>query len=185
MKVLHVIPSVARVRGGPSQAIFEMTKALKSKGVDVAIATTNDNGPSLLDGVPLNQEISYQDIPTRFFPRLSSPVSSFREYTFSFDLTKWLWSNIENYDAVHVHALFSYPSTAAMTIAEKKKVPYLVRPGGHLCKWALQQGYSKKQKYLKTIGLRNLNQSSGIHFMTAQEEKEARALTISASTFIP
>ena len=183
MKILHVIPSVASIRGGPSKAIFEMLTAIRSLGVDAMIATTNDNGSGLLD-VPLNQEIIYQEVPIRFFSRFSPPLASIREFTFSPELTKWLWFNIENYDLVHVHAIFSYPSTIAMTIAELKEIPYILRPGGHLCQWALQQSKARKKFYLEAIGLRNINKSSGIHFTTDQEQIEANKLNILAPSFV-
>ncbi|NEP55104.1 MAG: glycosyl transferase family 1, partial [Moorea sp. SIO3C2] len=52
MKILHVIPSVASVHGGPSKAVIEMVKAQWDSGIESEIATTNDNGQNLLD-VPL------------------------------------------------------------------------------------------------------------------------------------
>ena len=46
MKVLHVIPSVSPVHGGPSRAIVNMERALAKRGVDVTTVTTNDDGDS-------------------------------------------------------------------------------------------------------------------------------------------
>ena len=56
MKVLHVIPSIAEVRGGPTQVVLNLVQALRRQGVDAEIVTTNDNDSALLD-VPLNQRV--------------------------------------------------------------------------------------------------------------------------------
>lgn len=183
MKVLHVIPSVATIRGGPSQAIIEMVQELKKQELDVSIITTNDNGVSVLD-VPTNDWIIYHGVSIRFFPRFSPPISSIREFVFSSDLTCWLWKNIREYDFLHIHGVFSYPSTIAMTIAELLNVPYIVRPGGHLCNWALKQNSFKKNVYLKIIALHNINYSKGIHFTTNQELLEAQELKITIPKFV-
>ncbi|MGI0482231.1 glycosyltransferase [Geminocystis sp. CENA526] len=183
MKILHVIPSVATVRGGPSKAILEMVRALIEQNIDVKIVTTNDNGANLLD-VPLNQKINYQGIPIIFFSRFSPPINSIREFAFSRDLTTWLIKHIKDYDLIHVHAIFSYASTIAMSIARQQKIPYIVRPLGQLCTWSLTQKAQKKQVYFQLIEKANLEGSKLVHFTAKQEEKEAEKLNLKYQSFV-
>ncbi|MFG6095994.1 glycosyltransferase [Leptothoe sp. ISB3NOV94-8A] len=184
MKVLHVIPSVSSIRGGPSKAIFEMVASLKSnKSIEVEIATTNDDGPNLLN-VPLHTRTKYNGVNVWFFPRFSPNIPPVREFAFSFALTKWLWINIQNYDLVHVHAIFSYPPTIAMVIARKREVPYIVRPLGQLCEWSLAQSARRKKIYLNLVERRNLNNSQKVHLTSYQEQEEFNKLGLESTSFI-
>jgi len=183
MKVLHVIPSIAKVRGGTSQAVLDMVKALQITNVNAEIVTTNDDGDNLLD-VPLGKRIQYNHVPVWFFDRFSPNIKPIREYAFTGELTQWLWQNISQYELVHVHALFSYPSTIAMAIARWKNIPYIVTPHGLLCEWSLQQSTRKKQTYLKVIEKANLNGSQILHFTSEKEQQEVSLLGLHKPNFV-
>ncbi|MCB0192828.1 MAG: glycosyltransferase [Anaerolineae bacterium] len=183
MKILHVIPSIADIRGGTSRAVLDMVRALRQNNIEATIATTNDNGPTLLD-VPLNQWTDIEQVPVRFFSRFSPGVPAVREFAFSRSFTTWLEQHLTYYDLIHVHAIFSYTSTAAMRLARFKGHPYLVSPHGMLTGWSLQQGGRKKQLYLKLAERANLNQAQALHFTASLEQQEAAVLNLKPPGFV-
>jgi glycosyltransferase involved in cell wall biosynthesis len=183
VKILHVIPSISPARGGTSRAIIDMVHAAIDRGIDIEIVTTNDDGEHLLD-MPLCQRVLYDRIPTYFFPRFSPSIPAVREFAFSGSFTTWLFQHIHSYDAIHVHALFSYTSTAAMAIARLKKVPYLLTPHGLLCEWSLQQSRQRKQAYFKLIECANLDRAHAVHLTCQQEQDDLLSLKLRSPTFI-
>ena len=170
LKVLHVIPSVSPCRGGPSKAVIEMVTALRQAGVQAEIATTNDDGAATLD-VPLNELNNHQGVPVRFFKRISPPIGVIREFAYSPSFQRWLKNNIQHYDVIHVHAIFSFCSSYAMSLARRRGVPFVVRPIGQLEKWSLQQSKSRKARYLDLIERKNLLAASCVQF-TAESERD-------------
>ena len=108
MRVLHLIPSISPLRGGPSQAVVSMVAALRQQGVDASILTTNDHGPGLQVGMPIGhwhqQEALEQAVPVLAFDRWNPPLRVFREFAVSPGFSRWLGQNACQYDLVHVHA---------------------------------------------------------------------------------
>ncbi|MGK7923812.1 MAG: glycosyltransferase [Spirulina sp.] len=175
LKVLHVIPSVSSTRGGPTQVVLNLVRALRDRDVDAEIVTTNDDGLGVLD-VPLDRRVEYEGVPVWFFPRFSAPKTGIslgtdRGFLFSWPLTRWMWQNLTHYDILDHHYLFSYSSTCAGAIARWKKIPYTVRTMGQLSPWALAQSRRKKQIYATLIERRNLNRAAIVH-CTSQGEAE-------------
>lgn len=179
MKVLHVIPSLAKTKGGPTQIILEMVKALRECGVDVEIATTDDNGEQRLE-LPLRQRLEYEQVPVWFLPRFSPPL---KDFIFSTELAAWLWQNSQNYDIIHTHYLFSFAPTCAAAIARAKKIPYIVIPYGMLTPWALDNQKLKKQIYA-IIERHNLNRAVAIHCSTAEEVQNVKNFQVSPPSFV-
>lgn len=183
MKILHVIPSVSPARGGTSRAVLDMVRALRDGGIEAEIVATNDDGDNLLD-VPLGISTLFDRVPTYFFARFSPQLPALREFAFSGSFTTWLFQNITKYDAIHVHAVFSYTSTVAMAIARLKGVPYITTPHGMLCSWSLQQGGQKKQTYFNIIERANLNGARSIQVTCQQERDEVAILNLKSPTFV-
>lgn len=179
MKVLHVIPSLAKEKGGPTQISLDLIRALNDCGVEAEIATTNDNGSGLLN-VPLFEKINYEGVPVWFLPRFAMPL---KEFIFSPALTKWLWQNLGNYQLIHTHYLFSYAPTAAAAIARWHNLPYIVTPYGMLTNWALNHQRQKKRAY-SLIERYNFHHAVAAHCATEDESKDVENFRVSTPTFV-
>lgn len=185
MKVLHVIPSICPSLGGPTEVALNLVSALRECGVDTEIVTTNYGGIQPMD-VPLNQRVDYTfkaheevSVPVWFLP-FTPP--SLKEFIFSWPLTDWLWKNIQNYQLLDNHYLFSYSPSCAAKIARLKGIPYTVRTMGQLAPWALAQKQLKKQAYTFFVERHNLNRAAAIHCTTVAEADNVRKFGIQTPT---
>ena len=178
MHVLHVTPSVGPLRGGPSAALGVMTRALRAAGVQVDVATTNDNDTELL-AVPIGEPVDENGTRYWYFERTAHP------YTTSAGLARWLRANIAQYDVVHTHALFSFSTAIATAAARKKRVPYIVRPLGTLARYGMQQHSLLKQLSWFMLERRILRHAAAVHFTSQAEREEAERLGHWRSVVVP
>lgn len=183
MKVLHVIPSVGPVRGGPSEAVLAMCRALRARGVEADIVTTNDNGPDLLP-VSTGQFQDFDGNRICFLPRWSPSVPALREFQYSQEFAHWLRSHMQNYDGLHVHAVFSYLSTCAMSLARSLRKPFIVRPLGQFDEWSLRQKAWKKRLYYALIEKANVTAAAAFHCTSSAEARNVVAHVGKARTAI-
>lgn len=177
-KILHVIPSVGPQRGGPSVLMRTLARALSQTGMEVHVATTDDNGPGRLP-VPLGVPQQEDGATFWYFPRQT------RFYTFSWPLTRWLARHVREFDLVHIHALFSYAALPAALLAHRSGVPYIVRPLGTLNRW----GIENRRPWLKKLSFRILESrilasAAGVHYTCEQELVEAGELGVSAHPIV-
>jgi glycosyltransferase involved in cell wall biosynthesis len=167
MRVLHVIPAVAARYGGPSSAVVGMCRALRDVGVETLVATTDADGPSRLD-VPYGRPVDRDGVPMIFFRRALSEA-----FKWSGGLSRWLSRHVADFDAVHVHAVFSHSSIAAGRAARRHAVPYIVRPLGTLDPWSLERRPVEKRALLR-LGVRSLiDGAAAMHYTSADEMRLA------------
>src|SRR5215510_3104601 len=84
VRVLHVIPAVARRYGGPSVAVVPMCEALVKAGVETLILTTNADGEGRLN-VPIGVPTAWHGVAALFFNRDFS-----ESFKYSSKLASWL-----------------------------------------------------------------------------------------------
>jgi glycosyltransferase involved in cell wall biosynthesis len=173
--VLHVIPSVAACRGGPSAAVLAMTRALNEVGVEADVVASNDDGPAVLN-VTLREFVKYEGARVCFLPRWSPGVGALREFQYSGEFADWFREHAGGYDGVHVHAVFSFFSTRAMQLARGMGLPYIVRPLGQLDPWSLKQKWLKKRLYFAALEGRNVMGAELIHCTSVTEAENVKAV---------
>jgi glycosyltransferase involved in cell wall biosynthesis len=173
VKVLHVIPSLSATHGGPSKALAMMEHALRQQGVDVETATTDDDGPGRRVSKELRRRVHEQEAVHWYFGKKTE------FYKVSPSFARWIAREVDRYDLVHIHALFSFTSTAAAWAARRSGVPYVIRPLGTLNDY----GLARRRPALKAMSIRfvegpMLRAAAAVHFTSEAEAMEARRLGI-------
>jgi glycosyltransferase involved in cell wall biosynthesis len=171
VRVLHVIASISPRRGGPSVTVRNTMEALRRRGVDADVLTTDDDGDEQRLAVPLDSFCSLDGQRVRYFPRQT------RRYAASLPLLRWLRRHVRDYEVVHTHGLFSFAPLAAAWQARAAGVPYIMRPAGVLDSWGLRN----KSAHIKRISIRLVEEpllkaAAAVHFMTDLERERASSL---------
>jgi glycosyltransferase involved in cell wall biosynthesis len=175
LKVLHVVPALGPAYGGPSTVVPELAHALARHGIKVDIATTDANGRECLN-VPKGIAVTKDGVDTYYFRRHWP-----RSYTCSFPLASWLRRRADDYDLIHVSAVFSFPSLAATRWTGR---PVIVWPHGMLDSWALRQKAWKKQLYLRILERPALRRARALHALTHSEARQLGTLKLVTPRFV-
>jgi len=164
MRILHVIPSLAARDGGPAKVAVEMCRELARRGAEAEIYTTNLDGHGVLDVAP-GKPVTQGDVRVTYFP-----VDLSNYYKISLPLAAALKASIPNYDVVHIHSLYQFPSNVAAYYCRRHGVPYVVIPHGALDPFLFRRHRARKWLYEVTLERRNLREAAAVQF-TSEEEK--------------
>lgn len=154
MNIVHVIPDLSPLSGGPVSAVCGMAEAEKQLGHTVTVVST-DIGltePPLFDGVV-----------TKMYP------CSFAGWRWSRAMARELPQIIKQSDIVHIHTVWEFPTWLAAKICAKLDKPYILRPCGMLDQWSLSQSAWKKKAYLSLLAASVIRNASALHFTSEDE----------------
>jgi len=171
MRVLHVIPGIAARYGGPSTVLPPMVQALnRLPGVTAEIATTDADGAS----ASISQKLVDQlNIPVHLFHRTFS-----ERWKFSAGLWRWLNRHVSDYDLLHVHALWTFSTTAACAAARRHSVPVVLRPCGMLSHYTWKRSAWLKRFYWRALDRRQIATVRRFHVTSSAEGAEVECLSL-------
>ena len=179
MKVLHVIPSLSAIHGGPSAVHPLIERALTHRGIEVETITTDDEGVGRKNGKGDGTARHENGVIRRYFPKQTE------FYKVSLPLAHWLKREVKRFDLIHIHALFSFASLTAARAARKEGIPYIIRPLGVLNRY----GVTQRRALLKKLSLRwlegpALRHAAAVHFTMDEEREEAECLAIGFKSIV-
>ena len=176
MRILHVVPTYlpAWRHGGPILAIHGLCKALVARGHDVTVFTTDVHGEGRLD-VSLGEPVELDGVTVRYFPVLP-PL---RRLYVAPGLAAAARAEVSRFDAVHLHSLFLWPTSAAARRAEGAGVPYVLSPRGMLVGEMIRaHGRWRKLAWMLLAERRTIERAAALHLTSELEAAEAEALDL-------
>lgn len=186
MKVLHVTPwyAPAWASGGIAVAATQLCEGLVKLGIDVTVYTTTDAGG---DQVLSNK--TYSD--TLNGVHVSYHSSGFFNFRFrraalSFGLCRALFSNLKDFDLVHIHSVRQIYGIATMLLCRWHRIPYLITPHAALMEYWMTNIGNRRLKtiYAKTIDKHVLQNANAIHFLTEFEAETSSQFTYNNNFFV-
>jgi glycosyltransferase involved in cell wall biosynthesis len=172
MKILHVVPAIGSIYGGPSISVLSLATSLGQLGIEVDIVTTNVNGTQILD-VPLQTWLQSEHYRIQYFP-----CWYLQDYKISSTMANWLTDQVRDYDVVNTHAIFSYTTFPAYRACQRHNIPYIMHPHGMLESWALDYKSWKKKPYYNLIEKPAIAQASAIRVLAQSEAESLQYLNL-------
>lgn len=162
MKLLHVLPTLDPVGGGPIESVLQGGLACRRMGHRVEVATLDDPAAPFVAGFAL-------------------PVHALgpgrTRYGWSSAFVPWLRAHARDYDAVVVNGLWMYHGFGTWRALRGSGVPYVVYPHGMLDPWFKHEHpvkHLRKWLYWPWADYRLLRDARAVLFTCDEERRVAR-----------
>ena len=173
LRILQVVPTYyPAVRyGGPIRSVHALSAALARRGHEVHVYTTNVDGPSNL-AVPLDRPTLMDGVSVHYYR-----VPALRRLYWSPSMGDALRRTVANFDIVHTHSIYLWPTMAAANAAQRSGVPYLMSPRGMLMSEGIRRkNHRIKSAWIKLVEAPLLAHAAGIHVTADLEADDIRTL---------
>src|SRR4029079_15473387 len=118
--------------------------------------------------------VAIDGVEVRYFP-----VRSLRRLYRAPELAAAARAEGSRFDAVHLHSVFLWPTSAAARAAERAGVPYVLSPRGMLVPELMRtRGRWRKLAWMLLAERRTLERAAVLHATSALEAEEAARLDI-------
>ena len=170
--------------GGPILAVHGLCKALVARGHEVTVFTTDIHGDGTLQ-VPLARPVDVDGVEVRYFPVLPPRrLRRLRHLYIAPGLAAAARAEAARFDAVHLHSVFLWPTSAAARAAERAGVPYLLSPRGMLVPDLIRaHGRRRKLAWMLLAERRTIERAAALHVTSALEAREAARLDLPLPPF--
>jgi glycosyltransferase involved in cell wall biosynthesis len=173
LRILHVVPTYyPAVRyGGPIRSVQALCAALVRCGHHVSVYTTNIDGDRH-SAVPLGRPVDLEGVSIHYFS-----VPALRRLFWSPGLSVKLRKTVSEFDLVHLHSIFLWPTYVAARAARRAGVPYVMSPRGMLVGDIIRRkSRLVKSAWIGLIERRSLAQAAALHVTAQIEGDEAKAM---------
>jgi glycosyltransferase involved in cell wall biosynthesis len=92
----------------------------------------------------------------------------------SIPLARSIERDVRQFDVVHVHAIWNFPSFYAMRTAMRAGVPYMVAPQGSLEPWALNAGSPIRSAYVAHVEGPLIRRANRMQALSQNEQQQFR-----------
>lgn len=156
------MPSFDLHHGGPVRCVRALANEQRVQGLDVTV----------IGGTRGRRETQHEEVASAA-REVSVPIDLL-SFSVSSALGRWLFKHAHEFDVIHVHELFTFPSVVASRLAHRRRLPVVLSPHGALMRWGLQHRRPRlKRAWIPLVEHRTIRQAAGLHFTSELERAQS------------
>ena len=184
LKLLYVAPCYAPAWafGGVVTAASNLCSELAKREVNVTVYCTNLDGKGSTLDVPVNEKVKRNGVDIFYHPCTAMCSRAF----YSRSLSDRIARSVEEFDIVHVSALWQYHQVSVYLACRKHGIPYIFSPHSSLMRWAFEDlgNTFYKKMYWYCLARRTVANASRIRFLSQGEAITSQKWTPNESAVV-